>query len=449
MSKPFLLPVHVVGVAGVGMSAIAQLLRELGVLVTGSDRLFDSRERYDALDILQESGVHLFPQDGSGITSGHGQICVSTAIEEGNPDCVKAERLGLPVVHRSELLAQLCNTKRSIVVTGSAGKTTTTGMIGWILEQAGLDPTVVNGGCVGQWRAPGKLGNVRVGKSDVWVVEADESDKSCLRFHPDFSVITNLSGDHFPVVEVNEIFKEFSLQAKESVILGPNFPSSLEGEHVERVSGKIFHRGVCHGDSFYSVPLPGLHNSENALIAVHVCRTLGINSATVARGLASFPGIVRRLEQVGDPRTVPVYDDYAHNPEKIAAAWRAVAQDMDRVVGIWRPHGFGPLAHLFDGLVHVLNEVMGSEDRLLVLPVYYAGGTTSGSRTSEDLVQALVERGRPVELVEDAENILGLLSGKLAPGAAVLVMGARDPGLPGLARAIAKCACGNTRGDFS
>jgi UDP-N-acetylmuramate--alanine ligase len=176
---------HLVGVAGVGMSALAQVLLGQGMRVSGSDRHFDRGEDLEVIAKLRGAGVRFLPQDGRGVTAGTAGVVVSTAIEKGNPDLEAAECRAVPVMHRAEMLARAAAGKRCVAVTGTSGKSTVTGMIGWILDQAGADPVVVNGAPVLNWVTPAAVGNVRLGKSDLWVLEADESDRSLLRYHPD------------------------------------------------------------------------------------------------------------------------------------------------------------------------------------------------------------------------------------------------------------------------
>ncbi len=196
------------------MNWLAQLLLAEGYSVSGSDRFLDQGKAPTALQLLQRQGLTLRRQDGSGAVPGLDAVVISTAIEDDTPDLAAARRHGIPVLHRAELLAQLAAPHMLIGVTGTAGKTTVTGMIGWTLEQLGADPTVVNGGALLDWRAPDRLGNFRRGRSDCWVLELDESDRSLLRFHPDWAVITNVSQDHFALAEVEALFNRFTAQVR-------------------------------------------------------------------------------------------------------------------------------------------------------------------------------------------------------------------------------------------
>lgn len=440
--------VHVVGVGGVGMSALAQVLQGGGFQVSGSDRYLDLGRRLSVFDQLAAAGIELVPQDGSGIRKKCSLVVVSTAIETGNPDTDAARLSGIPIVHRAEMLARLAEGRRVIAVAGTAGKTTVTGMLGWIFESAGLDPTVVNGGAVLDWISKKRVGNVRLGASDWWILEADESDRSFLRFSPEWALVTNISKDHFELKESQELFNQFSGRVKEGLMVGSGVAAAIRestvpctevqfesGDPVITRDGSQFtyagHR-IC-------LQQPGRHNAENALLATAMALRAGLDPAGVIGAMHTFRGIQRRLERVSLPDSpVAVLDDMAHNPAKIRAAWAAARQQGGPVAGVWRPHGFAPLALMYEELIVAFDEALSLEDRLFLLPVYYAGGTARGERTSEDLARDLRLRGRPVLCIEDEAELEARLTECGTAGCTLLIMGARDPGLPDLARRCAR-----------
>ncbi|MBW7907923.1 MAG: hypothetical protein H3C50_03255 [Kiritimatiellae bacterium] len=434
------LHVHIAGVSGVGMSALAELLLARGFFVTGSDRTLDQGGTSEAVEVLKRAGLVVVPQDGSGITPGTHVLAVSTAIEADNPELLAAQRFGVEVVHRAAMLARLAMGKRVIAITGTAGKTTVTALVGYLLEQAGFDPTVVNGGIILNWRGDARLGNVRAGASDWWVVEADESDRSLLQFHPEHAIITNVSKDHFELDEVERLFRQFASQVSGSIVAGRGVGSVVERDVIEpdsallRAAGRW---GFNLDRVQIEVAMPGRHNAENALLAATLCRELRVDASLIRSALANFRGVHRRLEVVGARAGVRIVDDYAHNPAKIAASWRAVAEDASRVFGYWRPHGFAPLALMHDELVDALASVMRAEDRLFILPVYYAGGTANRSVDSAHFVSALQERGVKVSLVSDYDGLRARLLSDVSEGDVILGMGARDPELPRFAHRLA------------
>lgn len=423
------------------MSAVAQLLQGAGHRVTGSDRFLDQGDRLAVLDQLERSGIQLVPQDGSGVGPDTASVVVSTAIEDDNPDLVRAGALGVPRVHRAEMLARLVGSAPCAAVAGTAGKSTVTGMAGYILEQAGLNPTVANGGVVVNWQAMDRVGNVRLGHPGVWVVEADESDRSLLRFAPEIALITNVSKDHFSLDEVTDLFRQFAAQVSGTVLLGESAARALQIPGAQLVEGEVVrirHGYVVHFDGQeILVPLIGRHNAENAVAALNLCREWGVETTVAATALQRFRGIGRRLEQLGSCNEAPVIDDYGHNPAKLAAAWGAVAERADRVLGSWRPHGFGPLRLLMDELVQAFSSVCRERDILYLLPVFYAGGTAAGDVKTEDLVEKLCAAGVNARFVPDYPALESAYRSELGPGDAALIMGARDPGLPRFARTLA------------
>lgn len=425
---------HVAGVAGVGMSALAQVLLAQGFSVTGSDRYLDRGQDLPVLDKLRRSGVQLVPQDGSGVRADTAGVIVSTAIEPDNPDVAAAGRLGVPVIHRAAMLARLARDKRTVAVTGTAGKTTVTGMIGWVLEQAGLDPMVVNGGAVLNWFDEKTIGNVRLGRGATWVLEVDESDRSLLQFDPDWAVITNVSKDHFELAEVKSLFRQFAAKVKREVVgcygAAPYPPAGFEPRlSAEGISFE--YRGVT-----FESPLLGRHNAENALQCVLLCERLGLALPEISRALKTFRGIQRRLEWIGQAGGVTVIDDYAHNPAKITAAWKALAPYFQRLIAVWRPHGFAPLALMLDELVRAFAALAGPRDRVLILPVYYAGGTAAATVDAPVLVERLTQAGVAAEAALNYEGLKQQLLAAARPGDALLFMGARDPFLPVFARRL-------------
>jgi len=430
--------VHVTGVAGVGMSAVAQAALGAGMAVSGSDRYYDRGEALPVLAQLRQAGVALYPQDGSGVRAGTDAVVVSTAIEADNPDLAAAAAAGVPVLHRSELLARLMEGRRCLAVAGTCGKSTVTGMAGWILEQAGVDPTVVNGAPVTNWQSGARVGNVRSGGSDLWVIEADESDRSLLNYTPLHAVVTNMSADHFDMDETRRVFEAFRARVSGCCIGALDGAAYLDGVAPAGTAGGC--RFVFRGVDFY-LALPGVHNAENALHATMLCGLLGVTVEQSAVALRSFRGIHRRLEIVACTGGVTVIDDYAHNPAKIAAALAATIPFARHLTAVWRPHGFGPLRSMMDGLVDTFGVLRAGGHRLLLLPVYDAGGTADRSIGSEALAARLDAVGVAVQCVaDDAAVRQAVNAAGIGAGDTLLVMGARDPGLPALARALAEDA---------
>ena len=427
---------HLSGIAGVGMSALAEALLDNGAEVSGSDRLVDSGRETPTVRRLRAQGIRIAPQDGSGLRPDTAALVVSTAIESTNPDLARAASLGVPVRHRAEMLASLLEGRELVAVAGTCGKSTTTAMLGSILEGCGADPAVVNGAGVVAWRSETRTGAVRRG-SGPCVAEVDESDRSLLRFYPSFAILTNASADHFPLSETLALFGEFRSHVSGAVVDG--VVGDAEPPRFERIPWG------CRFDwqgTEYRVPSPGLHNGMNAWQAVRMALAMGFAHERVAAALAGFRGVDRRLERVGTmPSGAMVVDDYAHNTEKIRAAWRTLRAEAPegRVLGLWRPHGYGPLRHMLGDLAAMFAETLGPRDRLLLLPVYDAGGTADRSIQTDALVDALRKLGvQGVELVPDHAAAIAVLSAEAGPGDIVVTLGARDPELPETARRLAR-----------
>ncbi len=422
---------HIIGIGGVGMSALAQVLLDQGHVVTGADRLLDSGASTPVLEILKREGVQMFPEDGSGITEDTNGVIVSSAIEETNPGIVAARALNVPIIHRAKALAEALKKNRLLAVAGTCGKSSVTAILGHILVGAGFDPLVVNGAAVPTWdNGASRVGSVRAGKGEWAVVEVDESDKSLTAFHPEAAIITNASADHFDMAETDALFDTFRKQVSGAIEDGRDgcVPQDVK---CEGWSGSFTFDGVR-----YTIPMPGFHNVMNAFNAVKLALRLGARAEDLVAALATFPGIERRLQKVGKCGEALVIDDYAHNPEKLRAMWETCKAAFPKGVAVvWRPHGFGPLRKMMDALIEMFTDVMRKEDALFVLPVYDAGGTADRSVNSNILVEKL--NSVNVNFVKDLDAAEALLRTQASAFGAIITAGARDPGLPVLARRLA------------
>ncbi|MBN2684800.1 MAG: hypothetical protein JXR40_05935 [Pontiellaceae bacterium] len=418
--------IHFVGIGGVGMNGLAQLAAQRGFFVSGSDRAYDPSA--PLFNYMEQLGISLFPQDGSGVNAQTSHLVYSTAIESDNPDLAAAEKLDIPLLHRAEFLNQLIDPDAELIaVAGTAGKTTTTGMLGWIFDALGLNPTVYNGASVLNWKQNGAPGNIRSGSRKRWIIEADESDKSFLNFHPTHSIITNISKDHFELEELHAMFDRFRNQTSGIIIEGSPLSTGAPGTP---------NRFTFNGIEF-TIPQIGQYNAENAHCAVRLCAALGMNLVQVRDALAQFKGIERRLEHIGMVDDITFIDDYAHNPAKIAAVLSAVAQTTSRVHAFWRPHGFTPLANGLNEFAETFsNHYRTCGGPIFILPVYYAGGTVKRTVSSEDLIEKLNSAGVPAQFVPDYATLKQELENCAEPGDTILGMGARDPELPQFARKL-------------
>lgn len=425
---------HLVGIAGTGMSALAEAMLDAGRAVTGSDRFLDRGAAVPALDALRGRGVTLFPQDGSGVGPGTAAVVASTAVEPDNPDLRAAARLGVPVKRRADALAELLAGRRLVAVAGTCGKSTTTAMLGHLLAEAGLDPTVVNGAACPAWAAPDRTGAVRAGApGGLCVAEVDESDRSLLAFRPAAALVLNASADHFPLDETNALFDRFLAQVAPG---GPVVDARGEAPVACEEGGWSVSFGF-RGRRM-TVPLPGAHHAQDAFLACRMAVALGAPEESLAPALATFRGLARRMELVGvRDDGLRVVDDYAHNTEKIRATLAALAERAPRVVAVWRPHGYAPLRKMWDDLAAMFRATLRRDDLLVLLPVFDAGGTAARDVSSEAFADRLHELGVPVECVDSPASAAAFVSAVARGRDVAAVLGARDPDLPRLARAIA------------
>ena len=399
---------HLIGIGGVGRSALATALVKLGDEVTGADRTLGTPN----IRFLESLGIKVYPDDGSGVDAATDEVIVSTAIEETNAGFAKAKELGIPVTHRAKALARTLKDYKLVAVVGTCGKSTGTAMLGHVLAECGLDPMCVNGANV-----PGWEGAVRFGKGQYAVAEVDESDKSLVAFKPYAAIVTNASADHYSKEEMDAVFDAFVENVPGPVIDGRAAP-------------------IVPSDLARTIPLPGEHNAVNAECAVRMALALGAERAKIAAALKTFPGVERRLQRVGVCGEAVVYDDYAHNPEKLHAMLTTLQSAYPKGIAVvWRPHGYAPLRKMMDALATMFRGTLRACDLLLLPPVYDAGGTTDRSVNSDALVAKLV--GAPVQLVEDLEDAESILRTRASAFGALVAAGARDPGLPVLARRLA------------
>ena len=390
------------------MSALAQALVSLGHSVSGADRVVSSPDRAlwpPSIRRLEAMGVKVFPDDGSGVEASIQRVIVSTAIEPDNPGLANAQKLGIPVVHRAAALAEALSAFKLVAVAGTCGKSTVTAMLAHVLAACGFDPFCVNGAAVVGWD-----GSVRPGKGEYAVAEVDESDKSLTAFRPFAAIITNASADHYSKEEMDEVFDAF----------------------VKEVSGPVIdgRKVSCAADC----SLPGEHNRQNAGLALAMAVALGADEQKARVALTEFPGVERRLQRVGRCGEAAVFDDYAHNPEKLHAMLTTLqAQTEKGVAVVWRPHGYGPLRKMLEPLSAMFSETLRPQDRLILLPVYDAGGTADRSVQSD----ALAARVAGSVFVETPEEAYRLLMAQASAFGAIVTAGARDPGLPVLAGRLA------------
>ncbi len=450
-----------VGVAGVGMSALAQFLAGKGVWCGGSDRRFASDEGEKVKKQLEEAGVKCFLQDGSGIAGVGARralpctVIVSTAIEAGNPDTEAAQKLNIPIMHRSELLAKITQENSTIAVSGTSGKSTVVGLIWHILNECKKEPSLLSGAGLSVLEEQGKIGNAVAGNG--WLVaEADESDGTLVRYSPKIGIILNIDRDHKEISELETLFEEFATNVRRAdgtLIINGSHPLAakladsqtlLFGWDSFDVQGldykangissefKVRYKNECA--DFY-LPLPGKHNAENALAAVLACTVAGVSLKECANALRTWRGIHRRSQIYECKNGIVLVDDYAHNPAKIAASIRSCQNFAKGKLFAWfQPHGFGPTKFLKDELVEEISKALRPNDEMYFSSIYYAGGTADRNFDSYILSEALAKKGSNANFIPNREDYLKEITNRAKPGDVILLMGARDPSLADFAK---------------
>ncbi len=431
---------HFVGLAGTGMSAIARFLNQNGHEVSGSDRQF--KENAQAKAPFATLGISCHDQDGSGIDENTFGLCVSTAVESHNVELVKAKQRGLPVWHRSEVLAWIASRRKTIAISGTSGKSTVTAMVFHMLRRMGYDPSVISGAPLHEL-GPG--GNFYGGKGEWLVLEADESDGSLVQYQPEVGVMLNLDRDHKELDELENLFRTFRSRSKHFVTwadqsrcrpfstnqvndFGEDPNAGFSGRNYEQVGwSSVFD----FREEQIEIPFPGRHTMWNALAAVAALKTLGVDPLQALKSLRDFKGVWRRHIKLIDRKGLLLVDDFAHNPAKIQAAIETCQALKSRLVAWFQPHGFGPTKFMRSELVERLQKILRPDDEIWLAPIYYAGGTADRSINSEEIVEELLQRGvksRHIPKSSLAEQ-LDQLDKKSKKDLAILLMGARDPSL--------------------
>ena len=446
-----------VGIGGSGMMPLAMILAGRGATVAGSDRTLDAGRLPAKFDDLAAKGVTLFPQDGSGVTSADQIVVASAAIESTVPDIVAADALGAPRMSRAELLSQLFNASvLPIGVAGTSGKSTVTGMIGWILHACGRAPTVMNGAVMKNFAAPdAPFASALVGEGEAFVSEVDESDGSIALYYPKIAVLNNVSLDHKSLEELRSLFGTFAARAvttvvnvgdAESAALAMSLPrdrlvtfaiDASADLRAENLAPEPFAIGfdLVKGGERHKVRLsvPGRHNVANALAALGAARAAGVPLADAIQAIEGFVGLKRRFERVGTAGGVAVIDDFGHNPDKIAATLETLHAFPGRLLVLFQPHGYGPLKVMRHDLVAMFAERLAADDVLVLPDPVYQGGTVSRDVTSADIVAEIAATGAQAVHIADRAGAAAHLVALARPGDRIVVMGARDDTLSQLA----------------
>ncbi|WP_108261668.1 UDP-N-acetylmuramate--L-alanine ligase [Mangrovicoccus ximenensis] len=437
--------IHFVGIGGIGMSGIAEVLLNHGYTIQGSDA-----KTSKITDRLVSLGAKVFEGQRAENLEGAEVVVISSAIKPGNPELDEARRRGMPVVRRAEMLAELMRLKSNVAVAGTHGKTTTTTMVATLLDAGGIDPTVINGGIIHAYGS-----NARMGQGEWMVVEADESDGTFNRLPATIAIVTNIDPEHMEhwgtVENLRKGFDDFvhGIPFYGLAVCCTDHPEvqALVGRTTDRriltfgfnaqadvrATGLRYERGVAHFDVSLpdgeviegcTLPMPGDHNVSNALSAIAVARYLGMPLEDIRAALANFGGVNRRFTRVGEANGVTIIDDYGHHPVEIAAVLKAARQSVEpgaRVIAVHQPHRYSRLSSLFDDFCTCFNEA----DVVGIAEVYGAGEAPIEGATREGLVAGLIQHGhRHARAVMDEDDLERLVREQARPGDMVVCLGA-------------------------
>ena len=461
--------IHFVGIGGIGMSGIAEVMCNLGYSVQGSD----IAEGY-VIEGLRKRGIKVMIGHAAENLGDAAVVVTSTAVRRNNPEVAAALEARIPVVRRAEMLAELMRLKSTVAVAGTHGKTTTTSMIAALLDAGGIDPTVINGGIINSYGS-----NARLGASEWMVVEADESDGSFLRLDGTIAVVTNIDPEHLDHYgsfdAVKEAFVEFienvpfygaavlcidhpevqavipRIRDRRVITYGFSAQADVRGDNVTPVpGGNRFDVALRQRDGSFrriegiELPMPGRHNVQNALAAVGVAVEMGCADEVIQTGFAKFTGVKRRFTKVGEVGGAAIIDDYAHHPVEIRAVLSAAREGVKgKVIAVVQPHRFTRLRDLIEDFQTAFNDA----DVVYAAPVYPAGEQPIAGVDSAALVEGLKARGhRSAQTVSGAEALAEVLAETLEPGDMVVCLGAGDitKWAAGLADAVAKLTAGRS-----
>ena len=441
-----------IGIAGTGMSAIAQYLKAAGHTVAGSDRQFQKDQFNESRAALEAEGIQCFEQGANGVSNDIDVVVVSTAIEPSVPEVQLALALGKSIKKRSEILAEIVLQKKSIAIGGTSGKSTTTAMLFEILDHAGLKPSVIGGAGLTRLIKQGKIGNAAYGEGEWLVIEADESDGSIVQYHPEIGVLLNVDKDHQDLDALMDLFKTFKVHSNKFIVnkshpLAASLSSNDKNDFdVERNAISSIHANQFKQDGpaiqfkvgqiDFSIHTPGKQNMVNALAAIAAAHAVGVDLQTAADALKGYEGIYRRHQVLGVKRGITVIDDFAHNPVKCARSIEACQPFSEKLIAWFQPHGYGPTRFLRHDFVEEIAKVLRTQDEIWMSEIYYAGGTAVKDISANDLIEDLKSKGINAFFVEDRNQLIPAMRPHFTPSTTLLLMGARDPSLGNFAHSV-------------
>ncbi|MDH5203060.1 MAG: Mur ligase family protein [Nitrospirota bacterium] len=437
------------GIGGSGMSAIANFMTDKGHTVVGSDRSFDRNPDHPLSKLFKMKGITIVPQDGKGIDKSFDFAVFSTAVEADQVEILKAKSLGIPMKTRPEYLAEIISSFKTVAVAGTSGKSTASGMLAFLMQRLGLNPNFIGGGRVKQCKTMSNPGNSITGSSDYLIIEACESDGTIVHYRPEHAIILNLSLDHHTVDRTAEMFETLVKNTANLVFINAD-DENLKKINIKKaitfsvdkasnyratdIAYKPFSIDFTLNGTIFSLSLPGKYNLYNALSCIVILSEMGVSLNKIAEVLHKFKGIERRFDIYLDDRQRLVVDDYAHNPHKISSLMQTVRPLKESICYIFQPHGFAPTKMMKREYSETFIKNLRDSDHLIILPIYYAGGTVRKDISSDDLAAEIRVKAKSVEVISDRKVILE----RLNEWNNYVVFGARDDTLADFAKEIAE-----------
>lgn len=452
------------GIAGSGMSALAQIMKLNGFDVVGTDRNFDIGEAQDMKASLENLGIEILPQDGSAITDDIKTLYISTAITASIPDIIKAKEKNIEIKTRPELLAETFHQyEKNIAIGGTSGKTTTTAMVGYMLNILGKEPMMINGGILKNYEEGNctkenicTLPNIIYNKKDICVIEADESNGTIENYNPYITLINNISVDHKPLEEIKAIFDRVSKKPSFGLVINKDCPNSTDIKN-DKIKTVYFSTKDKTADFFasniknlpngveyeldgrkFSLKLIGDFNIQNALAAISIATLLGIDKFEAAKALEGFLGTKRRLEVIGVKNNITVINDFAHNPEKVLASVSALRSYEGRLIIMFQSHGIDPAKLYGANIVDSFAKCLNKEDLLLMPEIFALDKSIYKDISSKNFAEKAKKLGLNAEFTDTKAKAKEIIIKNMKPNDRIIIMGARDTSLENLCKEILK-----------
>lgn len=440
------------GASGNGISPLEQIMVLKGYTVYGTDHSFDIGKDQDRKKALVEAGVNIVPQDGSVITDDIDFLCVSAAIKDSNPDIQKAKKKNIPIKYRSDLLRDIFSQySQGIAVGGTAGKTTTTAMIGYVLETLNKKPCMINGGILCNFQEQKGIPNYIYNEGNICVIEADESDGSIKKYNPYVGIINNVSHDHTSIEKLMEYFTAFANNSK-NIVINLDCPNASKINHssVKTFSTKnpdadfYAHdiKATATGveyifmDTKYTLQMLGAFNVSNALATISACSFLGISPSLCAKTLEGFLGIKTRLEKIGSKKDITIYNDFAHNPSKIKASLEALKAYSGRVIAMYQPHTPFSAVNTGSEMAEEIAKVLDSDDVMILQEIYELTKDDKGI-TSDNIVKEIINNGhKNAMFLPTKKDTKKFVLNNIKSGDRIIIMGAHDNSLADFCREL-------------